>query len=285
MFKFFFYTNLYAALIAVACTSLTSDTFNLKVDNKLYLFIFTSVLFVYNLDRLIAFPDGDQVNSPDRFTFLKKYKIPVLILTILSFITGIYFFPSRNFNTMAVVALTGLVSVIYILLSYGKFSAILWIRAIAKPILLSIAWILVTVFLPVLNSGKNLDLNIMPYSLSFLLLYMTTALWFDFKDRRGDLNIKKSNMANLISEKNFLFTILFLVALNLIFTSIFVKSLPLILLSGYYLFHSLFYRELKILDSYNEKMYLFFIDLPLLIVPAATQAGKFPWKKMIIFFQ
>jgi len=274
---FLFHTNLYAALIALACAALSADTFSLQVGYKFYAFIFFAALFVYNFDRLKKKSVSDRMNSPERMSFVNRYKKSVLILTSFSFLGGVIFFLHLNVPAMLVAAFTGAVTISYFLLPGEKNKKKSWIRGILKPVFLSLAWSVTTVILPFVFAEQKIESRAVLFFLSFFILFLVIGLWFDFKDRKGDMLEGKNNLANLLSQKNYLILIFVLIAFNLIFTSTVVKSLPLIMLSAYYLFHSIFYRELKILDGGDEKNYLLFIDLPIFLVPAATQAGKIPW--------
>ncbi|MDH5654982.1 MAG: hypothetical protein OEZ34_03685 [Spirochaetia bacterium] len=267
---FLFYTNLYAGLIAVVCAGFTADVFAMQLDIFLYLFIFFSTLFVYSFDRTKEFSIADQINSPVRTAFLKRFRKLIFTITWISFVIGLALFFFLNRASMYAAGFAGIFTIIYFFLP-SIMKKNLFIQGAMKPFVLGITWTIITVGLPVLHSRTEADRHLLFFALSMFLLFTTAGLWFDFRDRRGDSRDQKGNSANFISEKKFLIMIALISLSNLMIASIYIKSIPLILLSGYYLFISIFYRELKVLHEGDERMYLVFIDLPLFFIPAAAQ--------------
>jgi 4-hydroxybenzoate polyprenyltransferase len=177
--------------MAVQTYILLQHTFNPVV----ILLVFFSALFVYNTSLLSFAFYRKSPASPYTFK-LKGDAMPVIFCSV-SLALVIIFLTRTNHLQLAIVAATGILSLLYMMPFRRNEFQIRGLRnnPVLKNIVLSIIWASATVLLPVADFTEGLPLTVIIIMLirRFLFIYALTVV-YDLRDREAD---KRAGMETL----------------------------------------------------------------------------------------
>lgn len=265
VYGIFFYLSIHAALIAIAWSYTTSVYLGISPGYHYYIFLFFAVLLVYNFDRLKQSKYTDWLNVPKRTQFLAKYKKLGLILLSISFFFSVYFGSYLSFDAFVLFSLMSFITLSYFFLASIVSKKSIFI-AFFKPILLAFVWCSIVTILPITFSKRELySYGVIALWLERFLIFLINALWFDFRDRKGDETTQKLNPAVLVSEKKYFFWLIGIPILGIV-SNVFVFQFYSSMILAIYFFILGIYVQKKNWTT-QETFYDVWIDFPLLLSP------------------
>ena len=175
-------------------------------------FVFSGVLVVYNLDRLVGSRDADQINTTKRASFFQENSTVIYFLIGLGLTSsGLFLILTSFVYIMAAIGLCS-ITLLYLFLQYiaqGR-AYISHVFSLLKPFVLAIVWLVLTLLLPITEIGGELRPS--QFMIRFIALAQN-SLWFDYRDIEGDSVKLKPNFFTVIGPK--LFSTLNVIALLL----------------------------------------------------------------------
>ncbi|MCB1188968.1 MAG: hypothetical protein H7A23_13450 [Leptospiraceae bacterium] len=268
LYGLFFYFSIHAGIIAVAWSYTICLYFKFSIDFFDYVFLFFAVLLVYNFDRTKQSKITDTINVPKRTLFLNRHKTLGMAVLGISAVFSIYFSRYLSFHSFILFFLMGSITVLYFFLASIVVKKTI-ILAFQKPILLAFVWSSVVSFFPFAFAKLEIPL----YDLSVLwlerfIIFFINALWFDFRDRKGDQITHKLNPAVLIPERIYYFLLIGFPFLGLALSLLDIHFYNSIGLSIYFVILGVLnYADIIKRFVQKEEFYDLFVDLPLLISP------------------
>lgn len=224
------YSNLWVALAAPSVLYVHAVLLDSEFPNEMYVFVFSAVLFTYNIQRLYR---AGTFLSPELLTrhrWIVKH-LPFLWVTTLSALIPIVFCVPRLPSRFLILLLPAMVvSALYFLpiLPGGKRLRDL---PLIKIPLVAITWAWVLIIAP---AEGNME-NILPLFLFELLLFFAVTLPFDLRDKLHDQKSGTITWAMRLGRKKTRGLGLVLIALSLIPLFTFYSSaafIPLIFSAG-----------------------------------------------------
>lgn len=206
------------------------------------LFALFSTLAVYNGQRLFK---AEKTKHTPWLLWVKKHeKVLLLFVVTCSLVSIILLFLLQHFNLKAllVLGLTGLISVFYVI-KLGKRN--LREIPIIKIHLISITWIVILFFFPIIN--ENIKGVSFGYIFSHYFYVLAVTIPFDIRDLKYDLPTQKTIPQVLGVQMSKFISILLLIVFVLIVTT----TQPM-LKFNYFFFFSVFIQMLLVFFM-NEK--------------------------------
>ena len=187
-----FFTNIHLALALVFWNSMYLIRNNLNLDIGYSVFLFSGLFFIYNLDRLKGDTKADAINTPLRTNFILSHTKLFVFFTVLSGVTFLYQLFTMQLSIYSYLFLPTFSTFFYwiqkkVFIKTPKISSLL------KPTLLGISWGYTMSILPILYCNIP-DLNYKVNFASTVLIIFTNGLYYDMRDKEGDLQFYKANV-------------------------------------------------------------------------------------------
>jgi 4-hydroxybenzoate polyprenyltransferase len=192
------FSNFFVSLCVVALTYRTFLYFNLSSSNALLILVFSATYFIYNFQRLVKMnqKEIDEANIGFRMQWVYRNKQPIIFTIVLAAIAVVVSLFFIHLKTIVVLAIMGILSVVYVVKIIPFQKKWLAFRDIPylKIFIIAFVWTLVTGWLPLVNENK-----VTPISLQHLLFLSKQFLFviaitipFDVRDMQYDIekNIK-----------------------------------------------------------------------------------------------
>ena len=184
IFDFYIFSNIHVAFAVFSLTKITLLTYKIE-SNLLPWFVFFSTIASYNFIRLY------KIYKIKRwfFKFIRDNKKRILVLTILSALIVIYLGLSLNRNALYALLPFGLFTLFYVVPIPVKRNSTWALRKVAflKLFLIAFSWAGVTVLIPLINYGIDIQFNneLIILAQRFLFVIVIT-LPFDIRDMNFD---------------------------------------------------------------------------------------------------
>ena len=179
------YGNFWIAFGASATTLATLFIANNKweVDSSVY-FLFFSTLLVYSLHRIVGLKKARKVKMTARYNTILSYRNHIVGYAGLGLIGSLYFFFVLNLKAQIIISCLGLISLTYVFPVFrGKrlrdFNFI-------KVFLVAIVWSAICIFLPLINSGIQLEMKYVLFFIEYAIYVFAITLPFDIRDKNLD---------------------------------------------------------------------------------------------------
>jgi len=229
-----------------------------------------SAVAAYNTDRLKYFLKKDKENMPSRVDFHLKNSWLAPFLVIISSALILLFI--NNIKLSIIILYAGIfiaVIIYFFFVNISLYSSNNIFFAALKPFYIGFIWSVITSFVPLIEIYTKKKDAVILLLLHRFLLFSANALWFDFKDKTGDLKTKKPNIHLHIGFTQYIFIILLLCVLDIFLVFLGVsKNIPVFL--WYETIPLIFYTLLLplafIKKEFSEKFYLTAVD-GILLVP------------------
>lgn len=182
---FFVYTNVWVG-IAVACLVATTMLLLGRYDFHLIAFTFFSTLLMYGYARKFESPAREDESISQLTQWTEANPILFWTSSIIGLAGTIWFVHFLNSSTWYWVAGCALLSVVYPLQFVGNGRGGLRNVAGLKLFVISTVWAIVTVVLPAVQIGVELDMDIAWLAMQRLLFIMAIIIPFDIRDLRID---------------------------------------------------------------------------------------------------
>ena len=178
LFDFYLDSSIHVALSCFALVNYTYLILNISIHYSVALFAFFGTIAGYNFVKFDALARTRKNNM--------SWKLKAIAgLSFLSLLIGIYYFLELQKITKIIAAVILILTLLYTLPFFpNKRNARNW--AGFKIYIVTICWVGVTLFLPILNSGSTIPTEIVPLILQRLLLIFSLILIFEIKDLKND---------------------------------------------------------------------------------------------------
>ncbi len=293
LISIFFYFNFHLSFIPVLWTYWVSNQLGLSQSTSYYIFLFASSQIVYVYDRILYTDLADSINVPDRVRFITSSKRTGMYWFFLNFLFVILTFTSLTIENGILFFILTIFTLFYLFVLKKIFITEI-LKAYLKIFILSVVWSTILILSPIAQNIQlihfknslylffSIDIDkLYQYDLYFIfinfiyvnIIFHLSALYFDRRDKVGDLQTNKPNIHKFISER--LFNIikviipLILIILNLYFYQI-----------DMYFYIGLYYFCLAIISYYykifpNNLNYDINIDFPIVLFPLIDLMFRF----------
>lgn len=226
--RFLVYGNFWVSLCASALTWLTCVELDLEIDFVLILFVFFSTLVIYNMNMISGLVSLSQKGTESERHLWCLANAKVMKLTALLGILGSsYCFAFLNIETWLVLAPFALAAVMYVVPLIGKRGNGVRLRefGLNKIFTIAIVWAVVTVVLPVVNTGNMssfTDPKVIMVAVARAVFIFAITLPFDIRDITNDRKIDVKTIPMLLGVKRTIglsVFVLLLYGLNYLFFS------------------------------------------------------------------
>jgi 4-hydroxybenzoate polyprenyltransferase len=224
------YSNLWVALAAPSVLYTHAAIGDLEFPPEMYVFVFSAVLFTYNIQRLYR---ADTYLSPDllaRHGWIVKNHRFLWIITLSAIIPMLYSIPRIPSGFLLLIIPAGLLSALYFL-PLPCFGKRLRDVPLIKIPLVAFTWAWVLLIAP---SGEYVEKNLPLFLFEFLLFFAVT-LPFDLRDKVHDQKSGTVTWAIRLGTKKTKWIALIFVFLSLIPLCVFYSTnalTPLLLSAG-----------------------------------------------------
>jgi hypothetical protein len=178
LFDFYLDSSIHVALSCFALVNCTYLILNISINYSVALFAFFGTIAGYNFVKFDALARAKKNNL--------SWKLNSIVgLSFLSSIIGIYFFLELQKFTKIIASVVLILTILYTLPFFpNKKNARNW--AGIKIYIVTICWVGVTLFLPIINSDYKIDFQIGILIIQRLLLIFSLILIFEIKDLKND---------------------------------------------------------------------------------------------------
>jgi hypothetical protein len=178
LFDFYLDSSIHVALSCFALVNCTYLILNISINYSVALFAFFGTIAGYNFVKFDALARAKK-NS-------LSWKLNSIVgLSFLSSIIGIYYFLELQKFTKIIASVVLILTILYTLPFFpNKKNARNW--AGIKIYIVTICWVGVTLFLPIINSDYKIDFQIGILIIQRLLLIFSLILIFEIKDLKND---------------------------------------------------------------------------------------------------
>lgn len=180
------YGNFWIAIGALALTLQTQLILkgDFQLDNVSW-FVFFATFLLYALHRIVGILKLKDFLDLDRYSVINKFRHHIIYYAIFASIGAIYFFFHLNWNVQLILIIPAFLSLGYVFPFFGKKRRLRDFNQI-KIYLIAGVWAFVTVFLPFLDSGQELNLAIIIMILERGVFIFAITLPFDIRDLNVD---------------------------------------------------------------------------------------------------
>ena len=177
-FDFYLDSSIHVALSCFALVNCTYLILNISINYSVALFAFFGTIAGYNFVKFDALARAKKNNL--------SWKLNSIVgLSFLSSIIGIYYFLELQKFTKIIASVVLILTILYTLPFFpNKKNARNW--AGIKIYIVTICWVGVTLFLPIINSDYKIDFQIGILIIQRLLLIFSLILIFEIKDLKND---------------------------------------------------------------------------------------------------
>jgi hypothetical protein len=178
LFDFYLDSSIHVALSCFALVNCTYLTLNISINYSVALFAFFGTIAGYNFVKFDALARAKKNKM--------SWKLKAIAgLSFLSLLIGFYYFLELQKITKFIATVVIILTLLYTLPFFpNKKNARHW--AGLKIYIVTICWVGVTLFLPILNSGFKFQPEIAILILQRLLLIFSLILIFEIKDLKND---------------------------------------------------------------------------------------------------
>jgi hypothetical protein len=178
LFDFYLDSSIHVALSCFALVNCTYLILNISINYSVALFAFFGTIAGYNFVKFDALARAKKNNL--------SWKLNSIVgLSFLSSIIGIYYFLELQKFTKIIASVVLILTILYTLPFFpNKKNARNW--AGIKIYIVTICWVGVTLFLPIINSDYKIDFQIGILIIQRLLLIFSLILIFEIKDLKND---------------------------------------------------------------------------------------------------
>lgn len=193
VFKFLINTNIYISLAAVFLTIETQVQLGMQPQWKPYLFIiFFATIFEYNLHRLVTVITKKESLDDNKHKWVKDSPILLYIIVAISVIGFIAAIMMAKKEVLITLAPFAALTVFYSMPVFKNSRYLFRLREIAfvKIFLISIVWSVVTIILPVIQTGNKYETtHILLMLLERFLFVFAITIPFDIRDKYADKKV------------------------------------------------------------------------------------------------
>jgi len=178
LFDFYLDSSIHLALSCFALVNCTYLILNISTNNSVALFAFFGTIVGYNFVKFDALARTKKNDL--------SWKLKAIVgLSFFSLLLAIYYFLELQKNTKSIAIAVLILTVLYTLPFFpNKKNARNW--AGFKIYIVAICWISVTLLLPILNSGYQIQAEIALLIIQRFLILFTLILIFEIKDLKND---------------------------------------------------------------------------------------------------
>jgi hypothetical protein len=183
LFDFYLDSSIHVALSCFALVNCTYLILNISINYSVAFFALFGTIAGYNFVKFDALVRAKKNKM--------NWKLKAITgLSLLSLIFGIYYFFELQKNTKIVASFVLIFTILYTLPFFpNKKNARNW--AGFKIYIVAICWVGVTVILPIVNSGYQIDSDVILIILQRFFLIFSLILIFEIKDlKNDDLHLK-----------------------------------------------------------------------------------------------
>ena len=178
LFDFYLDSSIHVALSCFALVNCTYLILNISINNSVALFVFFGTIVGYNFVKFDALARAKKNNMS-----LKLKAIAGLSFFALLF--ALYYFLELQLDTRIIASSLLILTVLYTLPFFpNKKNARNWSGF--KIYIVTICWVGVTLLLPIINSGAEINLEIVLLTLQRMFLIFILILIFEIKDVKND---------------------------------------------------------------------------------------------------
>ncbi len=164
----------------------------IPVDFNVVVFVFSATLFTYNFQRIVKIKTGVQI-SGERFDWMSKYYNLSYTLLLISFIPTAYYAVLYFSSLWWVLLICGFLSFFYVWKLPGFKDKSLRDLPGIKIYLISVVWVLISVFMPYLLLNHNTQLeNTQHLFIAEVLFMISITIPFDIRDIQLDEKSKRT---------------------------------------------------------------------------------------------
>lgn len=205
--NFYIQSSLHVALAVYALIRITFLKLNISYDEAVAYFGFYGTIVGYNFIKY------DELARVKKVKLTTNFKA-IIVLSLLAAFASFYYFLALKTKTKTIGFLALLITVIYTLPFFPKKQNMRNWSGV-KIYLVAIAWVAVTVFLPVINAEYALDVTVFLKATQRFLLVFVLMLLFEINDLKFDalhlgtipqqIGIRKTKQLNYLLILLFLF--------------------------------------------------------------------------------
>lgn len=178
LFDFYITSSIHVALSVYVFVKMTQFVFTIPEDPAVGYFAFFGTIVGYN------FVKYDALARTNKAPASRQVKT-IAVLSFLSFIATAYFFFKLQFITQSIAVAFLVLTMLYTLPFFpNKSNARNW--AGIKIYIVTLCWVGVTVFLPVINGGVLLSIDVILIALQRFILVFVLILIFEIIDLKKD---------------------------------------------------------------------------------------------------
>ncbi len=179
LLNFYLNASIHVALSVYALTRITEDYFEIPYHENLDYFIFFGTITGYNFIKYAG------VAKFYHMSLTKSLRL-IQIFSFFCFCLFVYYGWQLSFDTLWLFAPFGLLTVLYIVPFLGGFQKNLREISYLKIFIVAGVWAGVTVLIPVLSSGGEVDSRLILSSVQRLLFIIVLILPFEIRDMELD---------------------------------------------------------------------------------------------------
>lgn len=208
---FYLYSSIHIALGAALSILLCYGIFVEIPTSDYAIFVFFSTLFIYCAHRIVGIQKVKQFENEGRFAVIKKYKLHLVLYTVLGGIAAGYFYLNLASKIKLYLILPGIISLLYVLPIFSKNKRLRDFDHI-KIYLIAIIWGLVIGWIPYIEIKGTFDFKGLLFFLEKTVFIFAITIPFDIRDLKVDENIKVSTIPSRIgAHKSYQLSVLTLI--------------------------------------------------------------------------
>ena len=178
LFDFYINSSIHVALSVYVLAKMTQFIFHIADDSAVCYFAFFGTIVGYNFVKYDALARTKKMRMSNQ---VKAFAV----LSFLSFLATVYYFFKLQLVTQGIAAFFLLLTLLYTLPFFpNKGNARNW--AGVKIYIVTLCWVGVTLFLPVINSGITLTIDVLLVAVQRFILVFVLILIFEIIDLEND---------------------------------------------------------------------------------------------------
>ena len=175
---FYINSSIHVALSVYVLVKMTQFVFHITDDNTVCFFAFFGTIVGYNFVKYDALARTKKMQISNE---IKAFAV----LSFLSLIATMYYFFKLQFITQSIAVVFLILTMLYTLPFFpNRSNARNW--AGIKIYIVTLCWVGVTVFLPVINAGFSFSIDIILIALQRFILVFVLTLIFEIIDLQND---------------------------------------------------------------------------------------------------
>lgn len=236
LFTFFFFSllrsvmasNLFISLAGGLLALICSILQNFPPDPRDFFVAFGYLFAIHNLNRYADYKTK-RLHDPRQEAFWRNYSLPIIVMSGFALAMSIYFSLQQGTFQFILLLIMSLLGILYSVPIIPRvITNIIRVRKLkeipgSKTFFVALAWPIVTVLIPALNTNAFSPENLSVFLLIGLFVFIRTVL-FDVFDVQGDMIAGKETLPVCIGEKKSIrllyFSMAMLAALLVLFTVI-----------------------------------------------------------------